>query len=181
MRLLRAMTLTLLSLAAAGALALVPQDQGAKPLPAIPSGFHFEGSWNCAGAFGSGKPHRSTMTGAIVVGDRWLELTEQDIEPATGYIAKYLIGYDAQQKQLVEFDANNFSAATYSSSEGWKSDALTLTSPINSDPKAPYAANRFVFSIVNPDIFTMDWQVSKSAQFSWVPADHLVCKRGAQS
>jgi hypothetical protein len=173
------MTQAALSLAAAGAMALAPQDQGVKPLSAIPSGFHFEGSWNCAGTFRNGKPHRSTMTGSVVVGDKWLELMEQDTEPATGYVAKYLMGYDAQQKQLVEFDANNFSAATYSSAEGWKGDALTLTSPVSSDPKAPYAANRFVFSIVNPDIFTMDWQVSKSAQFNWVPADHLVCKRGA--
>jgi hypothetical protein len=181
MRLFRFMTQAALSLAAAGALALAPQEQGAKPPSAIPSGFHFEGSWNCAGAFRNGKTHRSTMTGSIVVGDKWLELLEQDIEPATGYVAKYLIGYDAQQKQLVEFDANNFSAATYSSAEGWKSDVLTLTSPISSDSKAPYAANRFVFSIVNPDTFTMDWQVSKSAQFNWMPADHLVCKRSTQS
>ena len=181
MRLFLRLTQAVLSLTAAGALALAPQEQGAKSISAIPSGFHFDGSWSCAGTFRNGKPHRSTMTGSIVVGDKWLELTEQDTEPATGYVAKYLIGYDAQQKQLVEFDANNFSAAAYSSTEGWKSDALTLTSPINSDPKAPYAVSRFVFSIVNQDTFTMDWQVSKSAQFSWVPADHLVCKRGAQS
>ncbi len=62
---------------------------------------------DCAGAFGNGKPHRSSMTGSVVIGAKWLELTEQDIEPATGYIAQYLIGYDAQQKSLVEFDANN--------------------------------------------------------------------------
>jgi hypothetical protein len=180
MRLFRGMILTLLSFTAAGVMALAPQEQGAKPLSAIPSGFHFEGSWNCAGAFANGKTHRSNMTGKIVVGDKWLELTEQDTEPAIGYIAKYLIGYDAEQKQIVEFDANNFSAATYSSAEGWNSGVLTLTSSISSDSKAPYAANRFAFSIGNSDTFTMDWQISKSAQFNWVPADHLVCKR-AQS
>src|ERR1700744_4536531 len=163
----RRMTLAVLSLLVFGVLAFAQKD--AKPLSAIPSGFHFEGSWNCDGAFANGKSHRSTMKGAIVVGDKGLELTEQDTEPATGYIAKYLIGYDAQQKQLVEFDANNFSAATYSSPEGWNSGVLTLTSLISQDPKAPYAANRFVFSIVNSDTFTMDWQVSKSAQFNWTP------------
>jgi hypothetical protein len=181
MKFLPALTQAVLSLTTACALALAPQDQGAKPVSAIPPGFHFEGSWNCVGVFGNGKPHRSSMTGAIVVGGKWLELMEQDIEHATGYIAKYLVGYDAEQKQIVEFDANNFSAATYSSPDGWKGDALTVTSPVSSDPKAPYAANRFVFSIVNSDTFTMDWQVSKSAQFNWLPADHLVCKRGAQS
>jgi hypothetical protein len=33
------------------------------------------------------------------------------VEPATGYVAKYLIGYDTEHKKLVEFDANNFGAA----------------------------------------------------------------------
>jgi hypothetical protein len=36
--------------------------------------------------------------------------TEQNIQPATGYLAKYRIGYD--QEPLVEFDVNNCGAAT---------------------------------------------------------------------
>jgi|GEM_PF-2001290 len=181
MRLLREMTQAGSVFAVFVAMAFAAHAQNAQPLTAIPAGFHFEGSWNCTGAFGNGKPHRSTMTGSVVVGAKWLELTEQDIEPATGYLAKYLIGYDAQQKHLVEFDANNFSAATYISPGGWQNGALTMTSVIDGDPKAPYAANRFVFSVVNPDTFTMDWQVSKSSQLNWIAADHLACKRSAQS
>lgn len=152
--------------------------QESKPLTAVPdSGFKFQGAWDCAGAFGNGKTHRSTYTGAVILGGKWLELGEQDIEPATGYLAKYLIGFDAQQKRLVEFDANNFSAATYSSSNGWQNGVLTMTSPVSEDTKAPYAANRFVYSITGTDSFTVDWQIEKTAASNWITSDHLVCKR----
>jgi len=104
--------------------------QTSPALLAVPAGnFHFNGTWDCTGSFRGGKTHRATFTGTTILGGKWLELTEQDIEPATGYLAKYLIGYDSQQKRLVEFDANNFGAAIYSSIDGWKNDVLTMTSP----------------------------------------------------
>jgi hypothetical protein len=152
--------------------------QEAKPLTVAPDGgFKFQGAWDCAGAFGNGKTHRSTYTGSIILGGKWLELGEQDIEPATGYLAKYLIGYDAQQKRMVEFDANNFGAATYSSTNGWQNGMLTMTSQVSEDAKAPYVANRFVYSISAPDGFTVDWQIEKTAASNWITSDHLVCKR----
>jgi len=153
--------------------------QDAKPLAAPPvGGFQFQGSWDCAGAFANGKTHRSSFTGNVILAGKWLELTEQDIEPATGYVAEYLIGYDGQQKRLVEFDANNFGAATYSSTDGWVNGVLTMTSEVNEDPKAPYAANRFVYSTTAPDTFTVDWQIRKSSASNWMNADHLVCRTG---
>ena len=87
--------------------------QGSKPplSPMPPNGFQFSG-----------------FTGDVILGDKWIELTEHDIEPATGYLAKYLIGNDPQQKRIVEFDANNFAAAVYSSEEGWQDHVLTMTS-----------------------------------------------------
>lgn len=153
--------------------------QETKPLAALPpEGFQFTGTWDCEGAFRNAQVHKAAFTGAVVVGGKWLELTEQDIQPATGYLAKYLIGYDAQQKRLVEFDANNFSAATYTSDEnGWQNHVLTMTSPVSSDPKAAYAANRFLYTVAGQDTFTVDWQISKTATLSWVQADHLACKR----
>src|ERR1700690_1545291 len=87
--------------------------QEKKPLSAIPEGFQFFGRWDCEGTFRNNKVHKAVFIGSLILGDKWLELTEQDIEPATGYLAKYLIGYDSEQKHLVEFDANNFGAATY--------------------------------------------------------------------
>ena len=63
------------------------------------------------------------------------------MEPATGYVAKYLIRYDPRQKRLVEFDANNFGAATYASGDGWQNHVLTMTSPVSEDAKASYAAD----------------------------------------
>jgi hypothetical protein len=156
--------------------------QEVKPLAAVPDeSFKFQGSWDCAGSFGNGKTHKSTYTGGVILGGKWLELGEQDIEPATGYLAKYLIGYDAQQKRLVEFDANNFGAATYGSADGWQNGVLTMTSPVSADAKAPYAANRFVYSITAPDSFTVDWQVAKTEALNWVLGDHLVCKRSGHA
>jgi hypothetical protein len=152
--------------------------QESKPLSALPPGdFSFKGSWDCTGAFANKRVHRATFTGAVILGGKWLELTEQDVEPATGYLAKYLIGYDAQQKRLVEFDANNFGAATYSSAEGWQNRVLTMTSVVSEDKAASFVANRFLYSIVDADTFTVDWQISKTAALAWVSSDRLVCKR----
>jgi hypothetical protein len=53
------------------------------------------GTWSCQGAFNNKKT-----------------------EPASGYVAKYFIGYDPRQKQLVEFDANTFEAGVYASETG---------------------------------------------------------------
>ena len=152
------------------------------PLSAMPKGgFQFTGNWTCAGAFGNGRVHKSTYTGAVILGGKWLELTEQDVEPSSGYLAKYLIGFDAQQTKLVEFDANNFSAATYSSDTGWKGNVLTMTSAVTQDARAPYAANQFVYTINGPDSFTVDWQISRSVALNWTTSDHLVCRRDAKS
>ena len=151
-----------------------------KPMAVVPEDFSLIGAWDCAGAMGGGKTvHRATFHGAVVVGGKWLELTEEDVQPVTGYVAKYLIGYDAQQGRLVEFDANNFGAATYASEDGWQNHVLTMTSAVSQDAAAPYAANRFVYTTEGRDTFVVDWQVSKTAAFRWVQADHLECKRRA--
>jgi hypothetical protein len=154
--------------------------QEKKPLSAIPvDGFQFTGTWDCEGAFRNARVHKSTFTGAAILDGKWLELTEQDIQPATGYLAKYLIGYDPQQKALIEFDANNFGAAVYSNPDGWQNRVLTMTSPVSTDVKAAYAANRFLYSITGPNAFTIDWQISKTAALNWTQADHLACLRRA--
>ena len=151
-----------------------------KPLSALPAqGFQFDGTWDCEGALGNGKVHKSTFTGTVILDGKWLELTEKDIQPATGYTAKYLIGYDSQQKHLVEFDANNFGAAIFASEDGWQNNVLTMTSPVSQDQKAPYAANRFLYSVIGQDTFTVDWQISRTAALKWVQADHLACKHRA--
>lgn len=153
--------------------------QDNKPIAVFPEGFDFRGNWSCAGAFASGKVHRSTFDGAVVIGGKWLELSEADVEPATGYVAKYLIGYDAQQRRLIEFDANNFGAATYSSNDGWFNQVLTMTSPITTESSS-YVANRFLYTVEDANTFTVDWQISKTSNLKWLPSDHLVCHREAR-
>jgi hypothetical protein len=77
--------------------------QDSTALSAIPpEGFQITGTWDCEGTFRNNQVHKSIFTGAVILGGKWLELTEQDTQPTTGYLAKYLIGYDSQQKHLVE-------------------------------------------------------------------------------
>jgi hypothetical protein len=154
--------------------------QDSTALSAIPpEGFQFTGTWDCEGTFRNNQVHKSIFTGSVILGGKWLELTEQDTQPATGYLAKYLIGYDSQQKHLVEFDANNFGAATYVSDTGWQNQVLTMTSALSSNPKAAYVLNRFQYAIQGKDAFIVDWQIRKTATPGWIPADHLVCKRAS--
>ena len=143
----------------------------------LPQNFAFAGSFDCVGAFGNGKTHKTVFTASTILNNTWIELTEQDVEPATGYLAKYLIGYDPQTKHFIEFDANNFGAAAYSGESGWQNNTLTLTSAVTADTKASYAANRFAYTITAPDTFTVTWQISRTAALDWHTADHFTCKR----
>jgi hypothetical protein len=152
-------------------------SQSTTPPPVLPQNFTVPGTFDCSGAFRSGKTHKTTFTASAILNNTWLEFTEQDVEPATGYVAKYLIGYDQQAKHFVEFDANNFGAATYSSEAGWQNGALTLTSARATDPKAPYAANRFTYTVTSPNTFTVDWQISRTSALNWITSDHFTCKR----
>lgn len=150
-------------------------------MPVTPSGaFRFSGKWNCKGSFRNGKIHQASFEAAVILDDKWLELTERDVVPTTGYVAKYLIGYDPQQKRLVEFDANNFGAAMYTSEQGWQNGVLTMTSAIAQDPKASYAINRFLYTVRDGSHFDVDWQVSKTAAPDWIQSDHLSCAPAAE-
>lgn len=166
-----------LALCVASCSAALAQSRPPAALSALPPNFQFAGTYTCEGSFGNGKVHRSVYTGAVTLGGKWLQLSEQDVEPATGYVAEYLIGFDPQQRRLLEFDANNFGAATYTSDAGWNDGVLTMTSPVAQDPKAPYVANRFVYRLSGKDSFIVDWQISKTSALQWVESDHLECKR----
>jgi hypothetical protein len=148
-----------------------------KPLAPVPGTFQLTGAWACEGKFRGAEIHKAKFTGAVILGGKWLELDEEDVQPATGYKAKYLIGYDAEQKLLVEFDANNFGAATYTSERGWEKGVLTMTSGLSHDPKATYVANRFRYDASGKDTFSVDWQIRQTATSDWTPADHLSCRR----
>jgi hypothetical protein len=92
-------------------------------------------------------------------------------------VARYLFGLDTEHNTLVEFDANNFGAAVYSSADGWVGAVLTMTSSVSTTPRSSYAINRFIYSILGPKTFTIDWQISKTAEPNWITADHLNCQR----
>ena len=154
------------------------QAQAPKPLSALPpDGFRFDGEWNCVGEFRGGKVHKASFVGSTRIAGKWLQLEERDVEPATGYVATYLIGEDLQNRRLVEFDANNFGAATYASEAGWQNGILTMTSAVSPDAKASYALNRFVYTLMGVDGFSVDWQISKTVASQWTQADHLLCQR----
>jgi hypothetical protein len=140
-----------------------------------PDGFSFEGKWACDGHFGNGKLHRSTYEGSSILAGSWLQLKEVDLEPS-GYQGLYLIGYDKTKDHVVEFDANNFASAIYTS-EGWKDKSLALSSVPDPNPKA--LVNRFVFRIADSTHFSVDWEVSQSNE--WKVSDHLDCAHEARS
>lgn len=148
-------------------------SSSAADLPlAGPSGFSFAGAWNCSGNFvRSGKIHRSTYEGRVVAGDAWIELVETDIEPK-GYVGHYLIGYDANKKQIVELDANSAGYAIYGG-DGWKDKTLTLTMTEMATYSVP--KNRFVFEVASPESFTVTWETNGGV--SWAAADRLTCQR----
>lgn len=121
--------------------------------PAAPAGFSFDGNWTCDGKFvRAGKVHRSTFQGEQVMGGNWIKLTETDVEPK-GYIANYLIRYNADRRQMEEVDVNNSGYAIYTG-PGWEGKRLVLTSTEVKNYPTPLPANRFVYEVSDPDAFT---------------------------
>jgi hypothetical protein len=156
-------------------LSIQTSDIPPRPLSPFPPAFSFVGPWSCTGTMRGGKTHGAKFSGSLAVGGKWLLLSEVDLEPSTGYEATYLIGYDATTRGLVEFDANNSSAAVYRSSVGWHAGTLTMESQEPPLPGHSYFADRFVYSITGTD-FTVEWQVTRSHNSDWLTADHLLCK-----
>jgi hypothetical protein len=82
-------------LALIGFIASAATTQQGKPSPVLPpEAFTFDGRWDCNGTFQGGKAHRSIYEGEVILGRTWIRLTERDVEPATGYAAEYLLGYE---------------------------------------------------------------------------------------
>ena len=154
--------------------------QNGQPVPTLSvlpsSGFSFVGTWECSGTFRKGQTHKSAFTGTMALDGKWLELTEEDHVPSTGYKAKYLIGYEGVQKTLMEFDANTFGAAVYTSAKGWQGNILTMTSVVPPGWKVPDATDRFLYTVTGANTFSVDWQVSKTGTLTWATRDHLECK-----
>lgn len=165
-----------LSVCALALFSSTADDVSTKPASPFPTGFSFVGSWNCSGTFRGGKPHRASFSGSAAVGNKWLVLTEVDVEPATGYEATYLIGYDATGRGLVEFDANTFGAATYRSSQGWQAGILTMESQDSASTAHSWVADRFVYSVSLVGEFTVEWQIKRQHESAWLRSDHLLCK-----
>jgi len=114
-----------------------------------PVGFTFDESWSCRGTFQNNKQHLSHYEGKTILAGTWTELTEQDSEPAPGYVAKYLIGYDSLKKLVVDFGADNSGAQVSSSDTGWVGNGLALTSEVMHYPQVPYEQTRKVFRVVD--------------------------------
>ena len=89
---------------ACGALLLsAAAAQDTRVLSPFPAGdFHFSGNWSCEGTFRGGKPHKASFTASTILNGKWLQLTEQDIEPKTGYVAEYLLGSDLLKRSRLE-------------------------------------------------------------------------------
>ncbi len=120
---------------------------------------------------GNRTPHHSTYEGSTILGGRWTQLTEVDIQPS-GYVGRYLIGYDSTKRAVREFDANNFGYGFYSS-DGWHGSSLTL---VSTDVASYPTPNRFVYTVGGPSDFTVEWQ--RRDKGAWKTGDRLLCRRG---
>jgi hypothetical protein len=134
----------------------------------------FSGTWRCTGQFANGRAHVSNYAAKPVLDGKWLELTETDVDPASGYEAIYLIGFDPAQAALVEYDANTFASAVYTSADGWKDGQLVMTSPVHASGSR-IVQDRFVYQATRSGTFAIDWQVKTSADSDWKTSDHLQC------
>jgi hypothetical protein len=160
--------LILTSLVAILSIPCLATDSSATP----PGGFTFNGTWDCKGSFvRTGKVHRSTYEGRSTSGDNWTELVETDIEPK-GYVGHYMLGYDANKKQIVEIDANNAGYAIYTS-PGWQDRSLILTGTETVSYSVP--KNRFVFETTSADAFSVTWETNGGS--GWAASDRLNCQR----
>jgi hypothetical protein len=145
------------------------------PQASAPAGFNFEGKWTCEGKFmRSGKVHRNVFTGEQALGRKWIKLTETDVEPK-GYIANYLIRYNANKHQMEEVDVNNAGYAVYTG-PGWDGNRLVLTSTEVKNYPTPLPTNRFVYEVMGPETFTFAWEVSKDGA-EWSRSDEVKCGR----
>ena len=75
--------------------------QESKPLSVFPpEGFDFNGTWNCAGSFRNKAGPQSHFYRHVILGSKWLGTHRARCRTSTGYLAKYLIGYDPRQKRI---------------------------------------------------------------------------------
>jgi hypothetical protein len=152
----------LLRLSSPGTLAMPAQATRRARLRA--GNVQFQGSGNCGGAFASAIAPRPPFTGSLILAGEWLEPAEQEIEPAEGFGAENLIGYDAKQKRSVESDAKDLGAVGCSGGVGCLRGVLWMTPAVNEDLNsscAPCAADRNVCS-------TASRMTSHGMHFEWI-------------
>jgi hypothetical protein len=144
--------------------------QAASLMP--PTGFSFEGYWQCAGSFaGSGREHRSVYHGESSADGKWVDLTETDIEPK-GYVGRYELGMDAGQSKLVFIDMNSAGYGIFDS-PGWDGHTLTVTSTDALHYSSAAPKNRFLYTVHDLQHFDVEWQIQKEG--AWAPSDIQHC------
>lgn len=143
-----------------------------------PSGFTFDGHWDCSGSFpGNGKPHHASYENRMVANGTWIEMLYKDIEPA-GYDADFLIGYDTTKKEFVTFVGDNKGYAMLSG-PGWQGRSLTLTMTGQASypgfTSTTLPTSRVTLESKSADTFTVTWEEKEGTK--WNADDLLTCKR----
>ena len=146
-----------------------------------PSGFAFNGKWVCTGSIptpGKTLAHHALYEGRMVSGGKWIELVQKDIDPEP-YDATMLIGYDSNQKRVVNYIADNHGWAVLTG-PGWKGQSLTLTmtgeaSIPGYSVENPLPISRVTYEVQSADAFSLHWEVFEGSQ--WKPDDSLACAR----
>ena len=134
----------------------------------------FNGEWQCAGQFSSGKKITSTESFESLLGGVWLQQVHHD-DPRFGYHAYSMWGVDRDSGHLLVtiYDVTGgkrmFSSPTYA--------APTIILSILPGPESKTVTERFIYERKSTTAFSFEYQ-TPNASGAWAMVDHLECRRG---
>jgi len=131
----------------------------------------FQGVWSCQGEFPRTGTHIASHErfAPDLVGD-WLVMRHVDLPPF-GFHALEMWGYEASQKQFVNYIFDNAPEARRYVSHGWVASRLTWTSSMQAAK-----ADRFVFERRGESEYQVDYARTTDGR-TWQLVDTLDCRR----
>jgi hypothetical protein len=155
---------------ASGWLAIATVHAGDAP-PAIAALHDYVGSWNCQGAFASGKKIASTITFSSDLDGAALVKHHDDLAQSGSYHAIEAWVYDADKHQLTAAIADNFGGVRRFTAMPTGSRDLQWNLQASGQPQ-----QQFIYTTLDRDHFRLDWKIEKPGK-GVVLGDTLTCTR----
>ena len=135
------------------------------------------GDWSCQGAFANGRPLASRLRFTPTLDARALSYEHRDAAPST-FVHKATWLLDASSHRMVSLAAAGTQGtgdltASLFSAQLWTATSVTLTA--DTLVVAPWAPNRFTYTLPGADSLHMVWEVERGG--SWRMGDYLDCRR----